>query len=35
MDELYDHPPLWVARGSGSRFWDVDGHEYLDMYMPT
>jgi glutamate-1-semialdehyde 2,1-aminomutase len=33
MDELYDHPPLWVSRGSGSRFWDIDGHEYVDMYL--
>jgi glutamate-1-semialdehyde 2,1-aminomutase len=33
MDELYDHPPLWVSHGAGSRFWDVDGHEYVDMYI--
>jgi glutamate-1-semialdehyde 2,1-aminomutase len=33
MDELYDHPPLWVSHGSGSRFWDLDGHEYVDMYI--
>jgi glutamate-1-semialdehyde 2,1-aminomutase len=33
MDELYDHPPLWVSRGAGSRFWDLDGHEYVDMYV--
>jgi glutamate-1-semialdehyde 2,1-aminomutase len=33
MDELYDHPPLWVSHGAGSRFWDVDGHEYVDMYV--
>ena len=33
MDELYDHPPLWVSHGAGSRFWDLDGHEYVDMYI--
>jgi glutamate-1-semialdehyde aminotransferase len=33
MDELYDHPPLWVSHGLGSRFWDIDGHEYIDMYV--
>jgi len=32
MEELYDHPPLWVSYGAGSRFWDLDGHEYVDMY---
>jgi glutamate-1-semialdehyde 2,1-aminomutase len=31
MDELYDHPPLWVSHGAGSRIWDIDGHEYVDM----
>jgi glutamate-1-semialdehyde 2,1-aminomutase len=24
--------PLYVARGRGSRFWDVDGKEYLDFF---
>jgi glutamate-1-semialdehyde 2,1-aminomutase len=33
MDELYDHPPVWVSHGAGSRFWDLDGHEYVDMYI--
>jgi glutamate-1-semialdehyde 2,1-aminomutase len=33
MDELYDHPPLWVSHGAGSRFWDIDGHEYVDVYV--
>jgi glutamate-1-semialdehyde 2,1-aminomutase len=33
MDELYDHPPLWVSHGAGSRFWDIDGNEYVDMYV--
>jgi len=27
----YDHPPLFVAEGTGSRFRDVDGHEYADF----
>jgi glutamate-1-semialdehyde 2,1-aminomutase len=33
MDEFYDHPSVWVARGEGSTFTDVDGHTYLDMYV--
>jgi glutamate-1-semialdehyde 2,1-aminomutase len=33
MDDLYDHPPAWVAGGEGARFTDVDGHTYLDMYV--
>jgi glutamate-1-semialdehyde 2,1-aminomutase len=33
MDELYDHPPVWVSHGDGARFWDVDGNEYLDLYV--
>jgi len=24
--------PLYVARGKGSRFWDVDGKEYIDFF---
>lgn len=31
MAFLYDHPPLFVAEGSGATFTDVDGHRYLDM----
>ena len=27
----YDHPPLWVDRAEGSRFRDLDGHEYADF----
>jgi glutamate-1-semialdehyde 2,1-aminomutase len=27
----YDHPPLFVDEGSGSRFRDVDGNEYADF----
>ena len=33
MDDLYDHPPLWIAGGEGSSFTDVDGHTYIDMYV--
>jgi glutamate-1-semialdehyde 2,1-aminomutase len=33
MDDLYDHPPVWVSHGDGARFTDVDGHTYLDMYL--
>src|SRR5574337_1132929 len=24
--------PLYLARGRGSRFWDVDGMEYIDFF---
>ncbi len=24
--------PLYVARGQGSRFWDIDGKEYIDLF---
>ncbi len=24
--------PLYLARGKGSRFWDVDGQEYIDFF---
>ena len=27
----YDHPPIWVDDAKGSRFRDVDGHEYADF----
>ncbi len=33
MDDLYEHPPIWVAEGKGAEFTDVDGHSYLDMYI--
>ena len=33
MDDLYDHPPAWIAAGEGASFTDVDGHTYLDMYV--
>ena len=33
MDDLYEHPPVWVVEGEGAHFTDVDGHTYLDMYV--
>jgi glutamate-1-semialdehyde aminotransferase len=33
MDDLYEHPPVWVTEGQGAYFTDVDGHRYLDMYI--
>ena len=33
MESFYDHAVTYVDHGSGSRFTDVDGHEYLDMYV--
>ena len=33
MDDLYEHPPVWVEHGEGAHFTDVDGHTYLDMYL--
>src|SRR4051812_3878641 len=27
----YGVPPLALARGEGSKVWDVDGREYLDL----
>ncbi len=33
MDDAYEHPPVWVARGDGAVFTDVDGHTYVDMYL--
>src|SRR5918992_494323 len=27
-----DPYPVYVARGQGSRVWDVDGHEYVDYH---
>jgi glutamate-1-semialdehyde 2,1-aminomutase len=28
---FYEPFPLRIARGSGCRLWDVDGHEYVDL----
>lgn len=33
MDDLYEHPPVFVAEGRGAYITDVDGHSYLDMYV--
>jgi glutamate-1-semialdehyde 2,1-aminomutase len=33
MESLYEYPPVFAETGSGSRFRDVDGHEYVDMYL--
>jgi glutamate-1-semialdehyde 2,1-aminomutase len=33
MDDLYDHPPVWISHGKGAYFTDADGHAYLDMYV--
>ncbi len=33
MDDLYEHPPVFVAQGKGATITDVDGHSYLDMYV--
>ena len=27
--------PIYAERAKGCRFWDVDGHEYIDMYGGT
>ena len=31
MAGYYRTPPLWVSRGRGATFTDVDGHQYLDF----
>lgn len=31
MDGLYFHNPMFASHGKGAYFWDVDGHQYLDM----
>jgi glutamate-1-semialdehyde 2,1-aminomutase len=33
MAGLYDHAPLFVAGGEGSRFADVDGNHYIDFNL--
>jgi glutamate-1-semialdehyde 2,1-aminomutase len=33
METLYEHSPVFVESGAGSRFTDVDGLSYLDMYI--
>ena len=29
----HDPYPLYCARASGSRMWDADGNEYIDLWM--
>jgi glutamate-1-semialdehyde 2,1-aminomutase len=31
MDSLWGHPPVYVDRGEGAHFTDVDGNRYVDM----
>lgn len=33
MAALQRHPPVVAVRGAGSRFWDLDGNEYLDFNL--
>jgi glutamate-1-semialdehyde 2,1-aminomutase len=33
MDDMWEHPPVWVSHGEGAYFVDVDGNRYLDMYV--
>jgi glutamate-1-semialdehyde 2,1-aminomutase len=33
MESLYEHSPVFAESGAGSRFRDVDGKSYLDMYI--
>jgi glutamate-1-semialdehyde 2,1-aminomutase len=33
MEDLYDHPPIWVSHGSGAHLWDIDDHRYVDLYI--
>src|SRR5262245_44050699 len=28
-----ERPPVVIARGKGSRMWDVEGKEYIDYYL--
>ncbi|HVR76988.1 MAG TPA: aspartate aminotransferase family protein [Acidimicrobiia bacterium] len=30
--QISDPQPIWIERGEGSRVWDVDGHEYVDLH---
>ena len=30
--QVRDPWPIYLARGAGSRVWDVDGNEYLDFH---
>jgi glutamate-1-semialdehyde 2,1-aminomutase len=33
MENLWDHPPMWVVEGKGAHFTDADGLDYLDMHI--
>lgn len=33
MAALQRHPPVVAVRGAGSRFWDLDGNDYLDFNL--
>jgi glutamate-1-semialdehyde 2,1-aminomutase len=33
MATLHEHPPIVVDRGSGARFTDIDGNQYLDFNL--
>lgn len=35
MDDLYEHPPVWVAHGEGPHFTDVDGHTFFAPVAPA
>jgi len=30
--QISDPQPIWIDRGEGSRVWDVDGNEYVDLH---
>ncbi len=30
--QISDPQPIWIERGEGSRVWDVDGNEYVDLH---
>ena len=30
--DTYLRKPLVITKGKGSRIWDVEGHEYLDLF---
>ncbi|MGH8950232.1 MAG: aspartate aminotransferase family protein [Acidimicrobiia bacterium] len=30
--QISDPQPIWIDRGLGSRVWDVDGNEYVDLH---
>jgi glutamate-1-semialdehyde 2,1-aminomutase len=30
--QISDPQPIWIDRGAGSRVWDVDGNEFVDLH---